>query len=204
MPQEAVEAARDIEELTLSDLLTLAPADIPDPAVTAGVECEDLQSLKKQLSNLPLPIAWSSVQSKIAEMTSAALNSSVLTLWSKGWEKYQGLLDDAEKSRKSPRAEIFSALAEHTVDSTLHPYLEIYLGPEKFQKIVFDVTLTTKVKGLQLGLKNARIVSLQFAQCEWSGRIGIGDFTLVERDLKKLSLPGKIHLKHGIPLGESA
>jgi hypothetical protein len=96
---------------------------------------------------------------------------------------------------------VLSRLAEHSIDSTFHPYVEIFLGSKRLQKITFDVTLTTQIEGLVLGVKNGCIVSLQLAKCEWTGSIATKGVPLVKRKLTKLDLPGRITLKRGIPLG---
>jgi hypothetical protein len=86
----------------------------------------------------------------------------------------------------------------------LHPYLEIFWGTKKIQKIDFNVTVTTRFKGLILGLRKAQIVFLQLAECEWTGTIQVKDVTLFERPLRKFSLPGRIELKRAISLGRPA
>ena len=197
------EGKRDIESLTLKDLLSLSPGDIPEPSVLGGVDSEALRNLQKQLSAQSLPIAWSRIQSEIAGVLGATLNTNVVTLWARGWTKYQGLMEDVKRSRQSPESVVLSPLAEHSIDSTVHPFVEITLGPKTIQKIYFDVTLNTHIEGLVLGLKNAHIVSLQMTKCEWSGTIQLETATLVRRPLAALSLPGCIELKHGIPLGDS-
>jgi hypothetical protein len=203
MAAEAAINTQTIEDLTLKDLLALTAGDIPDPSIHAGVDSEDFRTLQKQVSALPLPITWSHVQSEIAGVLSAALNTSLLTMWSHAWEKYQKLMDDIEQSRKSPDAVVISRLAEHSIDSTLRPYLEILLGSKKIQKITFDVTLTTKIEALELGLRKGQIMSLQLGEVEWTCTIQVGEVTLVNRELAKLPLPGRIELKRGIPLGAS-
>jgi hypothetical protein len=195
---------RDIEDLTLNDLFTLPPGSLSDPELAAGVDAEELRVLRKHLATQPGPIGWSLVQSKMAEVLSATLYDSMLSIWARAWAKYQRLMEDVERSRKSPDAVILSPLAEHSIDSTLHPYLEIFWGPKKIQKISFDVTLTTRFKGLILGLKKAQIMSLQLAECEWSGSIRVKDVTLFRRELRKLALPGRIELSRGISLKRPA
>jgi hypothetical protein len=195
---------RSIEDLTLKDLFTLPPGSLSDPELAAGVDAEDFRALRKQLAAQPGPIAWSLVQSEMAEVLSATLNDSMLSMWARAWAKYQRLMDDVERSRKSPDAVILSPLAEHSVDSTLHPYLEIFWGPKKIQKISFDVTLTTRFKGLILGLRKAQIMSLQLGECDWTGTIRIKDVTLFRRELRTLTLPGRIELRRGVSLGGPA
>jgi hypothetical protein len=194
---------RSIEDLTLKDLLAVNADDVPNPAVEVGVQSEEFRTLYKKISAQPLPIAWDHAQSEIAGMFSAALNTSVLDLWAHGWEKYRELMDDVERSRKSPSAVVITRLAEHSIESTLHPYLEIFLGPQRIQKIPFDVTLTTKIDGLELSLKKGQITALQVGEVEWTGTVRVKEATLVQRQLTKLSLPGRVELKRPISLGSA-
>jgi hypothetical protein len=189
-----------IEDLTIREIFAVSP---DRPELAAGIEAKDFQDIQKQISSLAQPIPWSRVQAEVASIIPTLLDTRLLDAWAHGWEKYQGLKDDAEKSRQSPEDVVLSPLAEHSIDSTLHPYIEIMLGPKEIGKIKFNVTLTTQLKGLVLGLKNGNIVSLQLAQCEWTGTIATQGVTLIKRELKKLDLPGRITLKRGIPLGSN-
>ena len=188
-----------IEDLTIRDLFALS-AHGPSE-VAAGLESKDFENLNKKISSLSEPIPWSRVQSEVAGVFLAAMNTGLLDAWACAWKKYQNLKDDVEESRKSPDAIVLSRLAEHSIDSTFHPYVEIFLGSKRLQKITFDVTLTTQIEGLVLGVKNGCIVSLQLAKCEWTGSIATKGVPLVKRKLTKLDLPGRITLKRGIPLG---
>jgi len=188
-----------IEDLTIRDLFALS-AHGPSE-VAAGLESKDFENLNKKISSLSEPIPWSRVQSEVAGVFPAAMNTGLLDAWACAWKKYQNLKDDVEESRKSPDAIVLSRLAEHSIDSTFHPYVEIFLGSKRLQKITFDVTLTTQIEGLVLGVKNGCIVSLQLAKCEWTGSIATKGVPLVKRKLTKLDLPGRITLKRGIPLG---
>ena len=189
---------RNLEELTLRDLFSLS-ADSP-PEIATGLKAKDFDEIGSKIAALKEPIPWSRVQSEIAGLLSDALNTSVLEVWASAWKTYKELKQDAEESRRSPGAVVLSRLAEHSINSTLHPYVEVLLGREMLGKITFDVTLTTVIKGLLLGLKNGQIVSLQLAKCEWAGSIGTKGITLLERELAKLDLPGRINLKHGLSL----
>lgn len=189
---------RNLEELTIANLFSLSP-DGPSQ-LAAGLEAKDFAEIESKIAALAEPIPWSRVQSEIASLVSGALNTTVLDAWISAWKSYQEIKNDAEESRKSPEAVVLSRLAEHSIDSTLHPYVEVLLGPKLLGKITFDVTLTTLLKGLLLGLKNGRIVFLQLARCEWSGSIATKGINLLERKLTKLDLPGRITLKHSLPL----
>jgi hypothetical protein len=188
----------NIEELTIRDLFAVSPDNSPELA--AGLEAKDFREMEKRISSLSEPVPWNRVQSEISGLISEALNGSLIEAWACAWEKYQDVKNDVEESRKSPDALVLSRLAEHSIHSTLHPYVEVFLGSNLVQKVPFDVTLATQIKGLVLGIKNGRLVSLQLVECEWSGTIAVHGAVLVERKLAKLNLPGRITLKHGISL----
>ena len=190
--------SENIEDVSLRELFAL-PLDSP-PELVAGLEAKDFENIDKKISALSEPIPWSRVQSEVAGQISAALNTGLLDAWACAWKKYQNVKADVEESCKSPDALVLTRLAEHSVDSTLHPYVEVFLGQAKLEKIIFDVTLTTNIKGLILGLKNGRMVSLQVAECEWTGSINVKGVTLVERKLTRIDVPGRITLKRGISL----
>jgi len=190
-----------IEDLTLRNLFSLPPGSLSDPGMAAGIDPEDFRVLREQIKAKPGPISWSLVRSEMAEVLSATLNDSILSMWARAWAKYQRLMEDVERSRKSPDAVLLSPLAEHSIESTLHPYLEIFWGTKRIQKIDFNVAVTTRFKGLILGLRKAQIVFLQLAECEWTGTIRVKDVMLFQRPLRKLSLPGRIELKRAISLG---
>ena len=48
--------------------------------------------------------------------------------------------------------------------------------------------------------RHDRIVSIEFGDCEWTGKIAVAEVDVLERKLKKLSLPGHLRLKHGIAI----
>lgn len=188
----------NIEDLSIRELFAL-PLDSP-PELVAGLEAKNFEKIDKSISALSEAIPWSRVQSEVAGQISAALNTSLLDAWACAWKKYQSVKADVEESLKSPDALVLTRLAEHSIDSTLHPYVEVFLGAAKLEKITFDVTLTTDIRGLILGLRNGRIVSLQVAACEWTGSISVKGITLAERELTRIEFPGRITLKRAISL----
>ncbi len=188
----------DVEGLTIRDVFAL-PLDRP-PELAAGLKAEDFKELEKKISSLSQPISWSVVQSQVASVISGTLGAPVLDGWSSAWKKYKDVKEAAEQSRKSPQAVVLSPLAQHSIESTLRPYVDVFLGSKKVQRIDFKVTLTTQIEGLLLGLKNGCIVSIQLAKCEWEGSIAAKDITLMKRHLTELGLRGVITLRHPVSL----
>ena len=183
------------EELTLSQMFGIS-TDFKLDSI-AGSDAPNIVKLRKKV---PATTSWHSVQAEVATSLTETLHSSLLGTLAQGWAHYQALMDDAHESRKSPQTPILSTLAEHAIDSTLHPYVEVFIGPTSIQKIPFEVTLTTTIKGLQLGLQNGKIVSVEMGECEWKGTIATGGIPLIERHTQPLKLPGLLQLKKPIPL----
>lgn len=195
MTPETLNSSTLTEDLTLSQMFGLS-ADLSFDETPAG-EAAKVQELRKKL---PTAVSWKAVQAEVGTSLSNTLHTSLLGTLAQGWMRYHALMDDAHKSRNAPQNPILATLARHEIESTLRPYVEIFIGPTSIQRIPFEVALTTTIDGLQLGLQNGKIVFVQMGQCEWKGVISTAGVTLIERHTEPLHLPGRIQLKHPIPL----
>ena len=183
------------EELTISQMFGLS-ADLKFDETPAS-EAPNIRDLRKKI---PAALSWNAAQAEIAASLTRTLDTSLLETLAQGWMRYQALMDDAHKSRNALHAPILSALARHDIESTLRPYVEIFIGPTSIKRIPFEVTLSTAIDGLQLGLLDGKIVSVQMGQCDWKGSIATTGITLIERHTRPLNLPGRIQLKIPISL----
>lgn len=198
MPDDQTIQGGSLEDMTFRGLFAPPPGGTE---LAARIDTKDFQEVAKQVSSLAQPVPWSRVQSEVSGLIANALDTSLLDAWARAWQSWQKLKDDADESRKSPTDVKLSPIASHSIESSLHPWVEVLIGPKSIQKIVFDVTLTTELKGLVLGLQNGKIISLELAQCEWAGTIAVKSTKLIERKLKKLDLAGCIRLKRPIEIG---
>ncbi len=191
-------ATVDVEELTIADLFALSPEN--QAKLAAGLDVEHFKAIEREAKSFSEPIAWNEMRTEIAGVMTDALDMKVVEGWVAVWQKCKEVKEKVEKSHNSPNTPFSCTLLEHSIESTLHPYLKVFLGPKLVQKIDFDVTLTTQIDGLILNLKGGSIVSIQPGRCEWSGSIAMYGAQLIERELSQLDLPGSIVLKHPIPL----
>ena len=188
----------NLEELTIAELFSLSrenPAEL-----AAGLDGDYGNNLRKEAESFTEPIAWSSLRTEIAAAMSDALDTKVIDGWVSAWQKCKEVTEKAEMSRHAPDTPFSCTLLEHSIESTLHPFVKVLLGPKLVQKIDFEVTLTTQIDGLILNLKSGSIVSIQPGRCEWSGSIAMDQAELIQRSLEQLELPGSLVLKHPIPL----
>ena len=185
------------EDLNIGDLFKLCSGTEVESDLKAGLGAEELGALRKAL---PKMISWSSVQDGVADSLMQALHVSVLGTLANGWKHYSMFMEDVRRSRNSPEVEIVSAIAEHSIHSTLHPFVDVRLAGRTVHEIAFEVSLETRMKGLLLGLKKGEIVSIELGECEWTGKISVAQVDILERKLKTLSLPGHLRLKQGITI----
>lgn len=185
------------EDLNIGDLFKLCSGTEVESDLKAGLGAKDLGALRKAL---PKMISWSSVQDGVADSLMQALHVSVLGTLANGWKHYSMFMEDVRRSRNSPEVEIVSAIAEHSIHSTLHPFVDVRLAGRTVHEIAFEVSLETRMKGLLLGLKKGEIISIELGECEWTGKIAVAQVDILERKLKTLSLPGHLRLKQGITI----
>lgn len=185
------------EDLSIGDLFGVLSGGEAEEDLKAGLGAEELSELRKKV---PKTISWTSVQESVAHSLAEAMHVSVLATLANGWKHYKEFMDDVRKSRSNPEVEIVSAIAEHSIHSTLHPYVDVRLGGKTVHEIAFEVSLVTTIRGLLLGLKKGEIVSVEFGDCEWTGKIAVAGVDVLERKLKKLALPGHLRLKRGIAI----
>ena len=185
------------EDLSLGDLFEVITGGEAEGELKAGLGAEELSELRKKV---PTAISWSSVQESVADSLAEAMHVSVLATLANGWKHYTMFMEDVRRSRSNPEVEIVSAIADHSIHSTLHPFVDVRLGGKTVHEIAFDVSLVTTIKGLLLGLKKGEIVSVEMGECEWTGKIAVAEVDVLERKLKKLALPGHLRLKRGIAI----
>jgi hypothetical protein len=198
--EESVEkksAAVLTEDLSISDLFQVCTGEEAEGDLKAGLGAEELSELRKRV---PKTISWSSVQESVSDSLAEAMHVSVLATLANGWKHYTMFMEDVRRSRSNPEVEIVSAIADHSIHSTLHPYVDVRLGGKTVHEIAFDVSLVMTIRGLLLGLKKGEIVSVELGECEWTGKISVAEVDVLERKLKKLTLPGHLRLKHGIAI----
>ena len=188
----------DFEELTVTSLFALSPENPAELAV--GLDDNRFQAIADSAMSLAEPVAWTKIRNGLAGAMADALKTKLLGAWVAAWHDCQEVQEKAEKSSNSPDTPFSCTLLEHSIESSLHPYVKVFLGQKLIQQVDFDVTLETEIDGVILNLKGGSIVSIQAGQCQWSGSIAIEGSELIRRDLAHLDLPGRIVLKRPIAL----
>src|SRR5262245_48560780 len=140
--------------MSLTTLLGLPEnKDFHQKVLDIGVGAEGLSSLKGRVAKLLKGLQWKAIEGDVRKKTMELLNMDAMELIKASWSKYKVLAEFAEKSEEGEAVHV--PLAEHAMTAELHPYLEIQVG-EIGRKIVFDISVEFKLKGLVLKIDNGK------------------------------------------------
>jgi hypothetical protein len=138
----------------------------------------------------------------ISDALKSALDVSLGDVLLAAWKTRQDLLEHCDQSKYPPGEVSNYVLAEHVVTSTHKPRFQILFdgapcGPE----IEFDVELKLTIEGACLEILDARIMKVATGAVQGSGTISCAGLTLVDRQTKKVDLPGEISFGEGFLIG---
>jgi len=188
-------------EINLKQLFALEKK-IPPSAKTAIQASARTAIVKEKLAAEVRLLPWGPVCDIIVDKIAELVDIKLVDVLMAAWKKYQLLEKYADRSRYGPEETLLVPLAEHTVKSEHHPYLEILFREHPVGKLVFDVTLELKLQGITLKIQDATIKAIQTGSCQGQGRIKLEDTMLVEKKFEAVALPGAIDLGPGISLHE--
>lgn len=125
---------------------------------------------------------------KIAELFDIPIPDVLVSSWKKATEVQAVLY----KSKASPEETFFTGLAEHTIDSEHHPYIEITIKGQPIRKIEFIVRLFLKLNGFVLKIQKGDIKEIQTGTLEAGGTVDYEGVRIAEKKFEKISLPGSV------------
>jgi hypothetical protein len=160
----------------------------PDARVEASNRWQELQDrLGREIKTIKWPAAMPNLVPKIGELFDQPLPDLLIAAWQKA-DALQTLLAE---SKNKPETVMSLELAEHSLTSKYHPYIEIKLGRAlQVKRIDFTVTLLANLKGIILRIKNGTITGVQAGSCEFAGKVQYEDLTIAEKKVGPIQLGG--------------
>ncbi len=98
--------------------------------------------------------AFSETEQKIGEL----LDIKITDILVRAWKKYAELQKYSNKEKYPAEESILVPLSTHEIKSVHHPSLEIFIDDHPLGKMVFDLTVTLKLKGIILKIQDARML----------------------------------------------
>jgi len=118
----------------------------------------------------------------------------------RAWVKHGFLQKYVDKREYPPEETVVVYLAEHTIESKHHPYIEVLVNDKQVGKIGFEIIVALEIKGVGLSIQDGKIKEIQSGDCKGTGIIKCGNLVILKRDSVPISLPGSINLDRGMPI----
>jgi hypothetical protein len=175
--------------ITLRQVFSIPAAEAPNGSPDGWKTFQE--TLAKELKGIKCPVPMSQLIPKIGELFDIEVPALLLS-W---WKKAEDLQKVLEESAKAPETVRYLELAEHSISSEHHPYLEVKIKNTCVKKIEFSILLLFKLKGFVLKIQNGRITQMQTGKCEVEGTVQYDELTILKKKLAPLDLPGSITLE---------
>jgi hypothetical protein len=145
-------------------------------------------------------IKWNGAVPDITRKVSELFDIEVPDVLVVAWKKAQNIQKVIGESRRSPGETMYIELADHTIRSEQHPYIEIKVEDVMVKKIEFETQLTFALKGFILKIQAGEIKEIRTGTCEIEGVVQYAGQTIAEKKLEQIQLPGSliIHERSGV------
>jgi len=165
------------------------------------IEAEgNIPHLKQAFLEKARGIKWQDAFSEAGHKIGELLDIKITDILVRAWKQHAELQQYIQGEKDHPEESVLVPLSRHEVKSVHHPSLEIFIDDHLLGKMVFDLTVTFKLKGLILKIQDAGIQEIHTGECKGTGEFKFGDIVLMKKESETILLPGCISLGHGISL----
>jgi len=186
--------------ITLKELFKVDPNEITARAESGVDLYRDTAELKESVKQEARAIRWPWVRGLVAEKARDILNLNVVDVLADAWKKYMEIEKYADRQKYGPEESILVPLAEHTVKSKHHPYVEILLDEKPVGRVEFELEFSLTLEGFVLKIQDGIIREILTGSAKGEGKLTLATVSLLKRETKSLDFPGHIPLGQGIPL----
>jgi hypothetical protein len=185
-------------QVTLSQFFSFHEKEISQDRWAVVEASERMSSLKEKVSEEAKGIRWPMAFKEISTKVGDLLNINLADIMVGAWKKSREILEYLHREKYSPDETLLVPLAEHTIQSEHHPYIEILIQDKPVGKIEFSINLALTLKGMVLKIKGGKIMEILTGSCQGKGAIKCENFVILERKTESFALPGSINLGEGI------
>src|SRR6267154_842054 len=159
--------------------------------------------LKDKLAKKSKLIRWDAVKDVMAEKTVEMFDIPLVKVLFPAWKKYREIMEFADPEKHPPRETSLISLAEHTVKTDHHPYLQVSYRGFQFPKLDFTLSAELTLQGIVLRIQDGKIKEIKEGTVKGKGSLLLEKELVIERPFGSYDLPGSFDLGDGIPLQDS-
>lgn len=116
-------------------------------------------------------VGWSDVADSIDEKVDEVLSIPVDDVLAASWAKYQRVREYADPALHPPDETVQLPLADHTVESTHSPAVEVLIRDTAVASLAFNIQLKIRIKGCLLEIRGGRIMKVRSGTCRVGGTL---------------------------------
>ncbi len=157
-----------------------------------------MPELKQAFVKQSKTIKWDVLENVLADKVLEMLDIPILGVLLSAWKKYREVKQIADSEVPLEKQKVF--LAQHTLKSEHHPYLEIRLKGVPVETLNFTIIVELVLEGFILTIQDRRITAVETGRMKGQGSLAFETSVVLEKDFGSIQLPGTITLGEGIPL----
>jgi hypothetical protein len=174
-----------------SNLTVRAALSAPDPNDPPGT-ADRWTMLTERFRSEVKSIQWVATMPDMGEMLAELFDIPIPSLLLSAWRKADALRQLLKESAGSPNEVLYLELADHTIERTLEPYIEIRIEGFPPKRLYFTLNLTFRINGFVLKVQAGKIREIRTAHCYLSGKIEFNKVELLKKEFAPIKLPGSI------------
>lgn len=125
------------------------------------------------------------------------LDINVVDVLVGGWKKQNEVRELLQATAADSTRTALVHLAEHTLESTHQPSIEVRSGGRAIARLSFKIEVAFEIEAVDLLLRRGRVEEVRPGRVSARGTVKVENSVIVERKLAPLTLPGKIVIQDG-------
>jgi hypothetical protein len=192
-------AAVTVNGRTVQEILAVSSAELA-ASMNSKVLAAAAQDEEKQFSSWVKKSRWPGLPGQVADRLYGFLQDDMIAIFAGAWATYSELKKSARETCEHPESTETVALAKHDFTYEIEPQVDVLLNRVKVATIPFQIGITCAVTGLELYLKQGAVYQVTSGSCDCKVEIRCAGKLIWERTVRKLDLPGELHLTKPIVL----
>ena len=164
--------------------------------MTSDEYTELRQEINTGLARMP----WPGAVEKIVEKTDELLDIPLFPILGKVYSQANLFTRYLDRDAYDAEESILVELADHAVDSSHEPHLDIEINGKLIGALKLNISLRLELKGLILKIQDAHIREIRPGACQGTGEVTFYGKVLMEKQSEEYKFLGPIDLGEGIPI----
>ncbi len=186
--------------LTLNQFFSFKNKELPPDQLSAFESGGEVAAVKELVLKQTKGVGWGVIRGEIFEKVEYLLEISIPDILVAAWNKYRILLKYLDRKKYPSNESFLVPLAEHTITSEHHPYLEVRVNDLPVGKIGFKISVDLTLEEIILKIQDGKITEIFTGTCKGKGTIMCGDLLILKEETHSFALPGSIDLGQGVPI----